>query len=383
MRAKKDVSAKVDSSAMSLEKSPVSERSKFSDMFYSMCYYQVRGKKMLKYSYSEFRSVKQKEQIELINNDSKETYKGDMSKLSRKNLRKKVEIWNDACNAYNNTLLYPHKSQMKKLVFFTLTLSSIQYQSDKKVKELLLKPFFRKASVVFGLKNYVWKAESQKNGNIHFHCIADVYIDKEALTRLWNAMQAKFSYIDEFEKKYNHRNPPSTEIRVVQNESQMFDYLEKYICKDEDYRRIEGACWKASRELLSLQYFEFEACSEVDLKIDQLASEQKISTYSDERYMIINFKDEKIEDVLPQSVNDQRVNYYILLTLFLFSDTAFTNFRDFCYCISAVAEDREFDNLFITRQDYPAPVQLALFQSYEFYDTYMAGKNRVRILEGK
>lgn len=68
--------------------------------------------------------------------------------------------------------------------FITLTLPSTQEVSDVNIKECL-NLFFTDLRRVYKLKNYVWKAELQKNGNIHFHIIIDVYIDYNVLLNYW------------------------------------------------------------------------------------------------------------------------------------------------------------------------------------------------------
>src|SRR5690606_39568338 len=62
-----------------------------------------------------------------------------------------------------------------RLSFITLTLPSPQGSiSDKEIKRGPLRMFIQKMGRRYGMYNYVWKAEKQKNGNIHFHITTDV-----------------------------------------------------------------------------------------------------------------------------------------------------------------------------------------------------------------
>lgn len=76
-----------------------------------------------------------------------------------------------------------------KLVFLTLTLSSAQVHSDRIIKEKLLQPFLRIMRRRWKVVNYVWKAEAQDNGNIHFHITTHKYIHWQEVREVWNTLQ--------------------------------------------------------------------------------------------------------------------------------------------------------------------------------------------------
>ena len=52
--------------------------------------------------------------------------------------------------------------------FITLTLSDVQAHTDDSIKEHMLQPFLYWLQRYYNC-SYVWKAETQINGNIHFH----------------------------------------------------------------------------------------------------------------------------------------------------------------------------------------------------------------------
>ncbi|GAH86291.1 unnamed protein product, partial [marine sediment metagenome] len=45
---------------------------------------------------------------------------------------------------------------------------------------------------------YVWRAEKQENGNIHFHFIVDNFIPWNELRNTWNRIQQNLGYISRF-----------------------------------------------------------------------------------------------------------------------------------------------------------------------------------------
>ena len=69
-----------------------------------------------------------------------------------------------------------------KINFITLTLPFSQLEiSDQEIKRELLNPFLQLLRNRYNFDSYVWKAEAQKNGNIHFHITSNTYIPHEEL----------------------------------------------------------------------------------------------------------------------------------------------------------------------------------------------------------
>jgi len=85
-----------------------------------------------------------------------------------------------------------------KATFITLTLSSAQIHSDNEIKQLLLNQFLIEAKKKWHISNYIWRAESQHNGNIHFHILCDKFVPWAELRHLWNRIQNKLGYVDRY-----------------------------------------------------------------------------------------------------------------------------------------------------------------------------------------
>lgn len=95
-----------------------------------------------------------------------------------------------------------------KIMFVTLTLSSTQMHSDFEIKEKLLNQFLVEARKKWSCKKYLWRAESQKNGNIHFHIIFNKFIPWQWIRTVWNRIQNKHGYVNRFAKSQHeiHKN---------------------------------------------------------------------------------------------------------------------------------------------------------------------------------
>ena len=132
-----------------------------------------------------------------------------------------------------------------KINLLTLTLAQEQGEiSDKLFKSKYLQPLLKRLKRKTGLKNYVWKAEVQSNGNIHIHLVTDKFIHYKVLQDMWNDILYKNGQLQKFFKKHGHFDPHSTEVKSVQKVKNLASYLIKYLTKKEtDKRLIVGRLW--------------------------------------------------------------------------------------------------------------------------------------------
>lgn len=196
-----------------------------------------------------------------------------------------------------------------RMSFITLTLPSKQVHADVEIKKLCINQFLQEMRFNYKMKNFVWKAELQGNGNIHFHLLLDRYIDYQALRRRWNRIINKLGYVDAYQNKMsamslldyhntrnvnghcdfeaskkafasgkasNWKNPNSVDVRSVYGKRELAIYLSKYITKkvskkNEDNESVErqlafGRSWSRSTTLATLKYrnkFEFKEVADV------------------------------------------------------------------------------------------------------------------------
>jgi hypothetical protein len=153
------------------------------------------------------------------------------------------------------------KSFSFRLNFITLTLSSPQKHDDKFIKLKLLEPFLKWMQYNHNLNSYIWKAETQKNGNIHFHITTNIFIHYKAIRNKWNQLQSTYKYIPDRYTMYEEDVPNSTDVHSVRNAKQCIGYMQKYMTKSEpDKRQVNGQIWNCSKNLktkppmISIQY---------------------------------------------------------------------------------------------------------------------------------
>jgi hypothetical protein len=141
-------------------------------------------------------------------------YNGFMSDATGRQVKKLIENWlvsieikqGGKIKYVNRESVYP--------TFVTLTLPFKQVHDDNTLKRVLLEPMIqwltsekldaKGVNVGWGVKCYLWRAETQKNGNLHFHIIVDRWIDMQRLRTKWNQILDRLGYIKMFQAKQKH-----------------------------------------------------------------------------------------------------------------------------------------------------------------------------------
>lgn len=142
------------------------------------------------------------------------------------------------------------KKQYKfRVVFVTLTLSSKQVHSDQEIKSKLLNQFLIELKSRWSIEHYLWRAEPQKNGNIHFHVLCDKFIPWNELRNTWNRIQEKLGYVTRSKHYRAGWTPNSTDVHSVRRVKKLGAYLAKYCTKESTVRSIGGRQWGLSRSL--------------------------------------------------------------------------------------------------------------------------------------
>ena len=191
-----------------------------------------------------------------------------------------------------------------KINFITLTLSSTQKHTDQFIKNHMLAPFLKFLSRSWNVNSYIWKAEAQKNGNIHFHITANKFVHWRAIRIKWNSLQEKHGYLTKemFNKPVSEIN--STDVHAVKNDKQIIKYMLKYFSKNEkDKRPILGKLWDASENLNQ---------SAMVIRENSGAFEPTLSTLEDERltdkkvsqYHTLYLYKRKIFNCMPHTVTE-------------------------------------------------------------------------------
>lgn len=205
-----------------------------------------------------------KNQIRTVMPKNTRKPKDGMSRKAKNRLKTALN-WLVSCSARRTVMIdRQHKIVNFQVSFITLTLPSKQMHSHSEIKARCLNLFLQNLRKKYGVQNYVWKAELQKNGNIHFHLSIDKPIHYMAIRRHWNMAIAKLGYIQAYaklhigmsfsdycywenqkgiyniellRKRYNSgvnsnwSNPNTTDVKSVKKIKNWASYMAKYMAK--------------------------------------------------------------------------------------------------------------------------------------------------------
>jgi hypothetical protein len=179
------------------------------------------------------------------------SHNGKVSAKAQKEIKNAVN-WLVASSKLKTVYHKPtRKTYTFRVNFITLTLPDTANEiSEKEFKENLLNPWLTSMRKSYGLNNYIWKIELQKNGKIHCHLTTDSFIHWSDIRRLWNVRLIKCGYMQLFQAKFGHTNPNSTDVHAVYKINDLAAYISKYMSKEETANeKIKGKIWACNYEL--------------------------------------------------------------------------------------------------------------------------------------
>lgn len=213
----------------------------------------------------------------LKKNWGKIEYTGKLSTDAKKQIRTFMCVWSRAIEGYNRIQQINKQKEKRKLVFITLTLSSVQVTSDNHVKRSMLSAFIQELRRKWNVCHYFWRAESQKNGNIHFHILVDSYIPKNEVAFIWDSIQFNHKYIKIKPLSSENYKSASTRIEAPKENGSIAIYCVKYCLKEDGYRIIKGRLWGCSDSLRELEAFECELDNDMLKSLEKLEKSKKLT----------------------------------------------------------------------------------------------------------
>lgn len=228
---------------------------------------------------------------------------GKLSHGARKRLKQSIELLIDISPKKWFTVPSTGRRFQFQITFLTLTLSGSQQGiPDKTIIKTLLEPFLQTLRRKYKCKSYIWRAEKQKNGNLHFHITTNQYIPYDTVRDDWNRIQNKLGFIDQFADKYGHTNPNSTDIHSVRGIRDLARYMVKYMSKDTPAEQIISCKqWDCSQDLKIRENICLEIDSEVHTILTQIQSSKGVRTHVGDRYSLIEMRGLDIRTIIPES----------------------------------------------------------------------------------
>lgn len=238
------------------------------------------------------------EQSKFLNSTRKND--GTLSKHATRKMSKAIEYLIITAREKTQTEKVYGKRVTFKTAFITLTLPSTQIHSDNKIISSCLNSFLTECRKVHELHNYVWRAERQKNGNIHFHILIDTFIPWNDIRDRWNRIVNKLGYIDKFQEKNGKKIANSTDIHSTKKVRNLKAYLTKYMTKGEQKQMTpeaqaistefqSGHIWGCNHNLSQVTGLNLEVDGEIDEEMKKLISSGQVRRYDGNYFTVYYF----------------------------------------------------------------------------------------------
>lgn len=232
--------------------------------------------------------------------NSKRKNDGTLSVNAKRKLQKAIEYLITVAKERITTEKISGKKVTFRTAFITLTLPASQQHTDNTIIDKCLNQFLIEIKKDYWVQNYVWRAERQQNGNIHFHILVDKFIPWQALKNKWNRIINKLGYVDRFQEKYKHQNPNSTDIHSTKKVHNIKSYLCKYMTKTGDKLPTQevkaiiekyqsGRIWSCNQELSNARGLNLIIDSEIDTELKKIEGRPEVKKYEGDYFTVYSF----------------------------------------------------------------------------------------------
>lgn len=167
---------------------------------------------------------------------------GILSVNSKRKLKSAIK-WLTACSDEKQV----YQKKLKKKVSYKINLITLTFKNnmqDDKTARTLLSKWLEMAKHRFGIVHYVWKAEPQERGAIHFHIATNTYVPYAEIAYTWNRLL--------FKNGFDQRNCNSTDVIPIVGVNSLEGYLCEYLMNESKHlgrRAIVGKLWGCSHGL--------------------------------------------------------------------------------------------------------------------------------------
>ena len=278
---------------------------------------QVRHSCVLVYNQPEYDKNSQRKNMHLMraNFHDKKTYSGKITDGAKRRISRTVDILLQASPIMKKYNPATNRVINHSLSFITLTISENEKMlTAKEAYSALLKPFLRYFRDRKEIETYIWKAELQARGQIHYHITTPSVLHYSDVKNHWNYLQRKAGLLATFKEKYGHENPNSTDIHAVRKIKNIQAYLTKYLCKSsQNQTSTTGKLWDCSVDIKGAKYFSREMKSEHKTNIYEAHVRDEVEIIDLENCSIIRAKHIKPESLLTQTEKSEYQNYKKML----------------------------------------------------------------------
>jgi hypothetical protein len=162
------------------------------------------------------------------------------------------------------------------------------------------------------MNTYIWKAEFQERGQLHYHITTNAVIDFRLIRKYWNGLQIKNRMLENYFNTYNHYDPNSIDIHQVHKLQNIQAYLIKYLTKtSQNQQETKGKIWGCSDNLQGVSLYSTELNKTNAHKIQSAYKAQTITIKDLEMCSIISCENISPKQLLDTTQKNDLSNHLI------------------------------------------------------------------------
>jgi hypothetical protein len=204
----------------------------------------------------------------------------------------------------------------KKWMKFTINFITLTIPNDVRLvdckfgNKYLLEPWLRVMRNKYNLSDYIWKAEIQANGQLHYHITSNTFIHLTAIKDTWNNIMRKQGLLDGYYSKNSHYSPNSTDVHKVYKIKDVAAYLSKYISKDEqNTTSLNSKIWGCNKELSAIKLPNVEVNNTIGKELISMLESGECYEFTNEFVTLIKSNNKQNEISLPKSLKKARQEF--------------------------------------------------------------------------
>lgn len=275
-------------------------------MSFSLPILQVRSKCVIQYYQQQHTGPKSKHlTLQLSNNmkqQQKQAYSGRFTAGAAKRLRRAIELLVMSSQPFRMLNPVTKRYFKHRLSFMTLTIPGHQNITASQAYEQVFSHFLQWLRRTQQVKTYVWKAEVQARGQIHYHITTPAFIHYQAIRDKWNNLLSKAGLNTEYVKKHGHNDANSTDIHQVRHVKDLASYLMKEFAKSIQNPNGDGKVWDCSINLKKHKYYSTTMEHWHEKAIEELSDQGKLYIDKYDYFAILKFVRSSPDELL--SINE-------------------------------------------------------------------------------
>jgi len=240
---------------------------------------------------SLFRSNNLKEQREA-------QYKGELTTGAKKRLTKAIDLMCQASKWKKVKSCITGRWINHRLSFITLTISSQDNITAQQGYDKVFKHFLQWLRRTAKVTTYVWKAEFQERGQLHYHITTPSYIDYRIIRTKWNVLQKQAGWLKQYHEEHGHYDPNSTDIHAVKKRDWIIPYIIKEFIKSIQNQPTVGKVWDCSLNLKKMKYYSFLESQHHNILISELIERKLVEVVKLDQCHVIKLKKQSVTSAM-------------------------------------------------------------------------------------